>query len=119
MGAVSRKLNNNISETLSLIWLDATVGSSQQNIDAQHQLRKLIDHLQTFTDSDQCEQYIRSASTDNRIILIVSGHLGRVVVPRIHRLRHVLSIYVYCMDKTKNKQWTNEFKKVSCILSSQ
>jgi hypothetical protein len=119
MGAALRKLKNNNSKLLLLIWLDTTVNTSQENIDAQHQLRRLINHLNTFTDSDQCEQYIRSSSRDDEIVLIVSGHLGRVIVPRVHRLRQVLSIYVYCMDKTKNEQWSNQFKKVRCILSYQ
>jgi hypothetical protein len=118
MGAVLRKLKKNDSETFSLIWLDATVNNSQENINAQHQLRKSINHLKTFTDSDQCERYIRSVSVDDQIVLVVSGHLGQVIVPRIHRLRQISSIYVYCMDKAKNEQWSNQFEKVNYILSS-
>lgn len=118
MGAVCRKPENSNSETFSLVWLDATVNNSQENINAQDRLRGLTNHLKTFTDDDQCEQYIRSVSIDEQIILIVSGHLSQVLVPRIHRLRQVSSIYVYCMDKAKNEQWSKQFNKVSYILSS-
>lgn len=119
MGAVSRKLNNKKLEIFSLIWLDASVNSSQENINAQRQLRRLINRLKTFTDTDQCEQYIRSVPAGDQIVLIVSGHLGRVLVPRIHCIQQVSSIYVYCMDKTKNEQWSKQFTKVSYISSSQ
>lgn len=116
MGAVLRKLKKNNSETFSLIWLDAKVNNSQENINAQHQLRKLINHLKTYTDSNQCEQYIRSVSDNHQIILIVSSHLGEIVVPRIHQLRQISSIYICCMDKTKNEQWSNQFEKVSSMF---
>src|ERR1700722_4333463 len=89
---------NNL-ETFSLVWLDASVNGSKENIEAQQRLRTSINHLKTFENSDQCEKYIRSVSKDDRIVLIVSGQLGREIVPRIHKLRQVFSIYVYCMDK--------------------
>ncbi|CAF1394223.1 unnamed protein product, partial [Rotaria sordida] len=67
-------------ETFSLIWLDASVNDTQENIDAQRQLRKLINFLKTFEDADKCEQYIRSLPKDDRIVFIVSGRFGVIVL---------------------------------------
>ncbi len=99
-------------ETFSLIWLDASVNNSKENIDAQQQLRTSIHFLKTFDDGDKCEEYIRSVSKDDRIVLIISGHFGHIIVPRIHSLRQISSIYVYCKDKKIHEAWANQFKKV-------
>lgn len=100
-------------ETFSLLWLDASVNNCQENVDAQHQLRTSINFLRTFEEVDQCEAYIRSKSKDDRIILITSGRLGQIIVPQIHSLRTLSSIYVYCKDKKLNEAWANQYKKVS------
>ncbi len=99
-------------ETYSLIWLDATVNISKENIRAQQQLRTSINHLRIFEDDNECEEYIRSIPKEDRIVLIVSGGLGQKIVPHIHQLRQVFSIYVYCMNKKKNQQWAQQFSKV-------
>jgi len=92
-------------EIYCLIWLDASVSESQENIEAQKQLRASINHLLTFADDQLCLQYIESIPKDDRIILIVSGRLGQIIVPKIVKYQQVASVYVYCMNKTANEQW--------------
>ncbi|CAF1353988.1 unnamed protein product [Rotaria sordida] len=48
--------------------------------------------------------------------MIVSGRLGREIVPSIHELRQVISIYVYCMDKKSHEQWACNFEKVKAVI---
>jgi hypothetical protein len=100
-------------ETYFLIWLDAEVNCSKENVEAQQQLRTSINHLTTFDDDNECEEYIRSISKHDRIILIVSGQLGQKLIPRIHQLQQIFAIYVYCMNKMPNEHWTQEFSKVT------
>jgi hypothetical protein len=107
-------MNDNL-ETFSLLWLDAFVHKSKENVDAQQRLRSIINHLKIFDDIQQCEEYIRQMSHDDRLVLISSGRLGQELVPRIHQLRHVFSIYVYCMDKVRNEMWAKNFRKVITI----
>ena len=87
------------------------MNNSQENIQAQQQLRTSINHLLTFEDDQQCLQYIQSLPKDDRIVLIVSGRLGQIIVPQIVHLRQIISIYVYCMDKKANEQWAQHFLK--------
>jgi plasmid stabilization system protein ParE len=103
--------DNNL-ETFGLLWLDAQVNTSKENQQAQKELRQIINHLKIFDDLDQCQQYILSLSSQDRLILIVSGRLGQQIVPQIHHLRQLSSIYVYCFDKTTNEKWTKHFIKV-------
>lgn len=112
MGAVLRKWKNVDLEGSSLIWLDATMTECHENVNAQSQLRKLVRHFKTFTNCEECEQYIRSVSVQDQIILVASGRLGEVIVPRIHQIQQVSSIYIYCLDRAKNEQWSSHFEKV-------
>jgi response regulator RpfG family c-di-GMP phosphodiesterase len=102
-------------ETFSLLWLDAIVNDSVENIETQQRLRTLINHLKTFQHGDECIQYIQSLPKD-RFVLIVSGRLGQEVVPHIHNLRQVYSIYVYCLDKERNERWAKRFPKVKGVI---
>ncbi|CAF3538344.1 unnamed protein product [Rotaria socialis] len=99
-------------ETFYLLWLDASINKTQENIEAQQRLRTSINCLETFEDDQQCECYIQSLSSHDRVVLIVSGQLGQIIVPYIHSLRQLSSIYVYCMDKKAHEKLTKDFTKV-------
>ncbi len=103
-------------ETFALLWLDAEVNSSEENRHAQRQLRSIINYLKTFEDANLCRQYIQFVSSCDRLVLIVSGRLGQEIVPQIHHIRQLSSIYVYCMDKPRYEQWAKDFSKVLRIL---
>jgi hypothetical protein len=105
----TRKQNN--LEPFTLIWLDSLVNTSQDNIDTKLLIRKSINNLKTFEDSEKCVEYIRSLSREH-FVLIVSGRLGQVVLPVIHRFPQLISIYVYCSDIQRNKEWSKKFSKV-------
>jgi hypothetical protein len=104
--------NNNL-ETYYLIWLDGYVNKSPDNIIAQEKLRTLINQLKPFEDGKTCEEYIRSLSETDRIVFIVSGASGKDIIPRVHQLRQILSIYIYCINKTKYEHLANDFIKVN------
>ena len=84
-------------ETFSIFWLDEQVNTSEENRNTQLILREIINHLKTFDDQDECHQRILSLPTQDRLILIVSGRCSRQLVPQIHHLRQVSSIYLYCV----------------------
>jgi hypothetical protein len=78
-------------------------------------LQSIIHHFKTFQNVQDCELFIQQKSNDDRIYFIVSGRLGQEIVPRIHHLRQVFSIYVYCQDIRKNEEWACKFNKVITI----
>ena len=106
----SPSIYNNL-ETFSLAWLDAEVNNTE-NIEAQSELRSSINLLKIFQDKDECMQYIQSVVEGDRLVLIVSGRLGRELVPAIHDLCQLSSIYVYCSDEQRNKEWACHCTKV-------
>jgi len=105
-------------ETFGLIWLDSDVNNSEENQHAQQEIRLTINHIVPFEEPDSCETHIKSVSPHDRLVLIVSGGLGEFIVPRIHEIRQVTSIYVYCMNKTKHDEWAKNFTKVIFSFST-
>ncbi|CAF4668310.1 unnamed protein product [Rotaria sp. Silwood1] len=102
-------------EIFCLVWLDAG-SSAKDGRDTEQQLRSIINHLKKFQDVSQCQKYIHERSPKERVVMIVSGQLGREIVPFIHNLRQVISIYVYCFDKKRNEQWACKYAKVRAVV---
>jgi hypothetical protein len=98
-------------ELFTCLWLDQSVHLTEDNLETQRELRQVINHLRPFDNSDQCEQYIRQITCE-KVILIVSGSLGREIVPRLHSLPHLSVCYVFCLDKQANEQWASKYHKV-------
>jgi len=112
----SLQVSNDNLETFSIFWLDAEVNTTEDNRNTQLKLREIINHLKTFDDQGECHQRILSLSQEDRLVLIVSGRCGRQLVPQIHHLRQISSIYVYCMDKTANELWAKDFIKIKSVI---
>jgi hypothetical protein len=100
-------------ETYSLIWLDSSVNNSQENIQAQNILRTSINHLLTFENDEFCLRFIDGLSDDDRVILIVNGQFGQIIVPQVALLRQIISIYIYCRNKNFHEHWAKDFPKVN------
>ncbi|CAF4961196.1 unnamed protein product, partial [Rotaria socialis] len=101
--------NDNL-ETYSIFWLDASV-NNEENIKAQKKLRRIINQLRTFVDPEDFLDRVRFIQQGDLTILIVSGQMGRIVVPEMQKLSQVSSIYVYCFNKEANLQWSQPYKK--------
>ncbi|CAF5226559.1 unnamed protein product [Rotaria magnacalcarata] len=101
-------------EIFYLIWLDANAYGKETR-DTEQKLRSIINNLKKFQDVKQCQKYIEERSKNDRLVMIVSGQFGQEIVPSIHKLRQVISIYVYCFDKVRNKQWSDKFTKVNLL----
>lgn len=96
----------------TLIWLDANVCSSRENQEYYADLQQVFRNVKVFEKSDQCEEYIKKANENEKIILIVSGQLGQQIAPLISSYNSLVSIYVYCRDLEKNLKWAAEYNKV-------
>ncbi|CAF4226838.1 unnamed protein product [Rotaria socialis] len=105
-------------ESFTCLWLDQSVNTTQDNLETQKELRQVINHLRTFDDMDKCEQYIRQI-TKEKVVLIVSGALGRELVPRLHELPQFSACYVFCQDQKRNEEWANKYHKVNGVFVSR
>ncbi|CAF4620048.1 unnamed protein product, partial [Rotaria sp. Silwood2] len=106
-------------EDISLVWLDANVFVKDDNyLDIQIRLRSIINHLRLFSNIGKCLNYIQSVDTE-KIFLIVSGSMGELIVPTIFQSQCVISIYIFCNNKVKHEQWTNNYPKVHGVFNNK
>lgn len=105
-------MHESFEEEQRLVWLDAQVNKTEENRETQGKLKEIIGQFKAFEDSKSCHRYISSTSPKSQIILIVSGHYGRELVPKIHDLQQIQQIYVFCLNKQFNEQWAKDFRKV-------
>lgn len=94
-----------------LIWVDATIDES--NEDCQNiltQLRNIVDDIKIFTESNQCIEFLKS--NDENTFIIVSGSLGQHLIPKIHDILQLDTIYIFCSNKSLHDQWTRQWSKI-------
>lgn len=113
MASVTSKLNDASLELFSLVWLHDNPDESHET---EQKLRSMINRLVKFKDVHSCQKYIEEESQNTRIILVVSGRLGHELVPKIYKFRKIISIYVYCMDRERNKKWSEKYSKVKAVV---
>jgi hypothetical protein len=111
-------IDNTYLETFLLVWLDPHVETRKENIRTQKRLREILTCLITFDKVDTCEQWLKKCCTNEKIILIVSGAYGQEIVPRIHDLPTIVTIYIYCLHVDLNKIWAKDYPKIRSVQSS-
>ena len=104
-------------EDLSVVWLDSTINRNEDCIDTELELRRLVAYLQTFTDLNECMNYlINLPSKDNRVFIIVSGSLAIALLERINNLEAVVWIYIFCENEALHTEWTKQYTKVRGVF---
>ncbi|CAF5180629.1 unnamed protein product [Rotaria magnacalcarata] len=106
--------NNNVP-LFVLMWLDASVNNAE-NSDAQKKLATIYTNFKTFQSVEHCEDAIQQVTKMSRAILIVSGAYGTDLVPRIHELQQVSSIYVFCLQQEKYIEFAKQYDKIKAIV---
>ncbi|CAF4005646.1 unnamed protein product [Adineta steineri] len=104
-------------QNVLLIWLDSNI--DETNDDYQHtiaQLRQAVNDINTFTDGDQGLEFIQTV-VDNKVCLIVSGSLGQHIVPHVHNMSQINSIFVFCGNKKHHEQWAKNWPKIKNVFT--
>ncbi|CAF3681272.1 unnamed protein product [Rotaria socialis] len=107
-----------VVQNFVLVWLDAHIDEKKEDFrNSFTELRKLVVTLETFTEVNSCVEYLKSIS-DQKIFLIVSGSFGQTMVPFIHNMTQLDTIFVFCSNKDRHKVWAKEWSKVEGVHGS-
>lgn len=104
-------------ETLILVWLDRQVDGDEQNEALQKRLRQYVTYLVTFDDCRSCEQWLKARPTDDKILLVVTGELGKRIVPNVYQLTSIIGIYVFCWKPEIHTIWAQNYPKLRGVIS--
>ncbi|CAF1213252.1 unnamed protein product [Adineta steineri] len=100
-----------------LIWLDKNI--DENNDDCQNtitKLRRTMIDTNIFTDVDQCFKFIQTV-VDTKVCMIVSGSLGQNIMPRVHNMSQIDSIFIFCDNQKLHEQWVKDWPKIRGIFT--
>ncbi|CAF3641581.1 unnamed protein product, partial [Rotaria sp. Silwood1] len=61
-------------------------------------LRCIVNANKIFTDADRCLDFLE-------------------IIPRIHELNQVESVYIFCSDESKHEQWSKSYEKIKGVFT--
>ena len=106
-----------IFQNFLLVWLDANFNESSADFKTSLKyLRQVVASIETFTDAEECVKFLDQIQKE-KAFMIVSGSLGRQVVPEIENKPQLEAIYVFCGNKAAHEQWANKIPKVKGIYT--
>ena len=100
-----------------LIWADSNVNES--NADCQNtlkQLRSVINEVNVLTTPAQCISFLNKLDNEKAFI-ISSGVLGQEVIPEIHDIPRVDTVYIFCGNKQRHVEWAKDWSKIQGIYT--
>ena len=114
---VRRRVDMKMVQNVLLIWLDSNIDDNNQDChNTVTQLRCVVNDVNTFTDGDECIHFVEDIN-DNKVCIIISGSLGQHIVPRVHNMSQVDSIFIFCGNKQRHEQWTKQWSKIKGVFT--
>ncbi|CAF0823526.1 unnamed protein product [Adineta steineri] len=80
------------------------------------QLKRVINNVDTFTGGEECVKFIR-AINNNKVCMVVSGSLGQHIVPHVHGMAQVDTIFVFCNNQEWHEEWAKEWSKIKGVFT--
>ena len=111
------RANVQLARNVLLIWLDSNI--DKNNSDCQNtitHLRRVANAVNVFTDDDECIQFLQDMGNE-KACMIISGALGQDMMPRVHDLYQIDSIFIYCGNKTYHEGWTKKWPKIKGVYT--
>ncbi|CAF4523009.1 unnamed protein product, partial [Rotaria sp. Silwood2] len=109
--------SNEIIQNFLLVWLDAQIDESTNDFyNSIKHLRQTVNTIEIFDDENECINYITQIENE-KAFFIISGALCQSVVPRVHQLNQLYSVYVFCRQPSKYEEWAKNWPKVKSIVT--
>ena len=115
--APRRDRNKRMVQNVLLIWVDSNMDENSE--DCQNtitRLRQVMNTINTFTDGQECIEFLQEIK-DDKVCMIISGSLGKDIVPRVHGMFQVDSIFIFCGNKQYHEQWTKNWPKIKGVYT--
>ncbi|CAF4232907.1 unnamed protein product, partial [Adineta steineri] len=112
-----RRINIQQVQNVLLVWLDSNI--DETNDDCQNTITKLryaVNDIKTYTNVDQCLEFIQTI-VDKRVCMIIPGFFGQHIVPRVHNLSQVDSVFIFCSSAKHHEQWTKDWPKIKGVFT--
>ncbi|CAF3043552.1 unnamed protein product [Rotaria sp. Silwood2] len=106
-----------IVQNFRLVWLDTNINRSNPDCyNTLTRLRRVVSSIDTFTAIDPCVDFLKNIH-DETAFMVVSGSLGEKVIPIVHSMAQLDSIFVFCSNKARYEHLMAASPKVKGILT--
>jgi tetratricopeptide (TPR) repeat protein len=116
--APNRRVSVRMVQNVLVIWLDRNIDDI--NVDCRNtitQLQRVVNSINKYTDGEECIKFLKSMK-DEKACMIISGSLGQVIVPRIHNMIQVDSIFIFCQDEKYHQKWAKDWTKIKGVFTN-
>ena len=123
---VSATSNNTVSRRRSKIKMVQNVilasldnQTDDNNNDCRNMIKQLqcvLDDLITFTDEGDCIEFIATIN-DTKACMIIPGYLGQNIVPRLHNMFQIDSIFIFCSNKQNYDELSKDWSKIKGVFT--
>lgn len=99
-----------------IIWVDNNVKSPENH---KYRLR-LEDEFSNigFSYATSVFEAVNQINSTVKTVLLVSGQMGKLIMPRIHHLKNVMVVLVFCWNLEEHKKWSKDFDKVKGVTNN-
>jgi hypothetical protein len=100
-----------------VVWLDENIDkASTVYLDLIKNIRSVVNTIETFTDPDQCIDFITDINRV-KVFMIISNAFSCCTIPCIHDIPQLEAIYIFSRDISYDEQWITHWPKVISIFS--
>ncbi|CAF3812687.1 unnamed protein product [Rotaria sp. Silwood1] len=97
----------NLLQTFVLVWLNLNIDETDDVFrNSMTQLRRIVNSINTFTDPTRCINFL-SRIKDAKVLMIVSGAQCEDIVPQVHDMTQLDSIYLFSSNMIHYEQSAN------------
>lgn len=116
-----------LSTKFLVVWLDANVNDNDDVYrNSIVRLQRLATSIHTFTDVDECLQYLTSQAKNERVLLVISNEFLPQIWPRVRSMPQIHSVYIISPNGENNSALLDQpnekikgiFNKVEPICGS-
>ena len=78
------------------------------------QLRNVVNDIYVFTQRDECIDFLTEVG-DRTAFLLIEGLMVQRILPLIHDIPQLDTVYILCRNTSKHEEWTKAWVKVRDI----
>ncbi|CAM4818108.1 unnamed protein product [Rotaria magnacalcarata] len=117
-GSLTASKQIGMLQNFLLVWLNAHIDDN--NTDFTTSLTKVRSTMSTlieFAEVDQCVDYLKS-NLEQTILLIVNGTFVEDIMPLIHDMSQLDTVFIFYREETQQKELANKWSKVQGSFTS-
>jgi tetratricopeptide (TPR) repeat protein len=113
----STKLKRYMAQNYLIIWMDDNTG--EINTDCRNaiaQLHTVVSDIHTFTERDECIDFLTEIN-DRKVFLITGNVMGQFIIPLIHDIPQLHSVFIFCHKETPHQEWIANWNKIRNVYT--